>query len=63
MFSLVRNNRLMKSGMTLTQIFSKYDSVHEKLLVKEEEFQKLQRSYDQLSQVYFFTKILVNVFF
>ena len=41
----------MKSGMTLTQIYSQYVSVSEQLLFKEEECKKLNSYIDQILQV------------
>ena len=51
------NDRLMKSEMTLTEIFSKHDdSVYKKLLIKEDELKSLQSKHEQLSKVYFLPK-------
>ena len=43
-------SRLLKSGMTLTQIYSQYVSVSEQLLFKEEENKRLNSYIDQILQ-------------
>ncbi|XP_057373674.1 nucleoprotein TPR-like [Daphnia carinata] len=43
-------SRLLKSGMTLTQIYSQYVSVSEQMLFKEEENKKLNSYIDQILQ-------------
>ena len=44
--------RLLKSGMSLTQIFSRYVAVSEKLLLQEEENKRLNNYVDQILQVW-----------
>lgn len=46
----MNNYRLLKSGMTLTQIYSQYVSISEQLLIKEEENKKLNSYIDQILQ-------------
>ena len=44
-------SRLLKSGMTLTQIYSQYVSVSEQLLLKDEENKRLNSYIDHILQV------------
>lgn len=43
--------RLLKSGMTLTQIYSQYVNVSEQLLMKDEENKRLNNYIDQILHV------------
>ncbi|XP_046464122.1 nucleoprotein TPR-like [Daphnia pulex] len=43
-------SRLLKSGMTLTQIYSQYVSISEQMLFEEEENKKLNNYIDQILQ-------------
>jgi hypothetical protein len=45
------NRLLLKSGMTLTQIYSQYVSISEQMLFEEEENKKLNNYIDQILQV------------
>jgi nucleoprotein TPR len=48
---MISFNRLLKSGMTLTQIYSQYVSISEQILFEEEENKKLNNYIDQILQV------------
>jgi nucleoprotein TPR len=48
---MISFNRLLKSGMTLTQIYSQYVSISEQMLFEEEENKKLNNYIDQILQV------------
>lgn len=46
---MISFNRLLKSGMTLTQIYSQYVSISEQMLFEEEENEKLNNYIDHSS--------------
>jgi hypothetical protein len=62
---MISFNRLLKSGMTLTQIYSQYVSISEQILFEEEENKKLNNYIDQILQVkkYNFFCVFENKFF
>ena len=45
--------RLLKSGMTLTQIYGQYVNISEELMLKEVENKRLNNYIDQILQVLF----------